>query len=128
MGNRWRTYMTTPCRWIVVSYSFVDHDADVLLALAPTALLVIDSPSQVKNPTAVRTVATSRLLTAAGSSLMLLNTPGHYKADEWEFLVDLALKPRDAAEREEIKRMAQEARDHARRTIWPYMGAITKND
>jgi hypothetical protein len=90
--------------------------------------LVIDSPSQVKNPTAVRTVATSRLLTAAGSSLMLLNTPGHYKADEWEFLVDLALKPRDAAEREEIKRMAQEARDHARRTIWPYMGAITKND
>jgi hypothetical protein len=19
MGNRWRTYMTTPCRWIVVS-------------------------------------------------------------------------------------------------------------
>jgi hypothetical protein len=90
-GGRWRTYATTPAKWIIVSYSFLDHDVEALTPLMTTSLLVIDSATQVKNPGAARTIAARRLSGVAARRLMVLSACNRYRPDQWSHLFRLGL-------------------------------------
>jgi hypothetical protein len=123
-GSRWRTYATTPAKWIIVSYSFLDHDVEALTPLMTTSLLVIDSATQVKNPEAARTIATKRLSDVAARRLMVLSACNRYRPDQWSHLFRLGLDPLGTARR---------AAETASGATWRYppeysMLAVTRND
>lgn len=96
-GERWRSYHTTPARWIVVPDSMLISDADVLSALMPSSMLIIDSAAQVKNPAAARAAATRQLNENAAMSLTVLPPGGHYKKAHWEYLTTQAVDPHGAS-------------------------------
>jgi hypothetical protein len=123
-GARWRTYATTPAKWIIVCYSFLDHDVEALTPLMATSLLIIDSATQVKNPEAARTIATKRLSEAAARRLTVLSTCNRYKPDQWSHLFRLGLDPLGTARRET---------ETASAATWRYrpeysMLSVTRND
>jgi hypothetical protein len=99
-GSRWRTYATTTAKWIIVCYSFLDHDVEALTPLMATSLLIIDSATQVKNPEAARTIAAKRLSDVAARRIMVLSACNRYKPDQWSHLFRLGLDPLGTARRE----------------------------
>lgn len=123
-GSRWRTYATTPAKWIVVSYSFLGHDVEALTPLMASSLLIIDAATQVKNPAAARTVAAKRLSDVALRRLIVLSTCNRYKPDQWSHLFRLGLDPLGTARGET---------ETASGNTWRYrpeysMLAVTRND
>lgn len=92
-GERWRTYATNPSRWMVVPYSVVATDVEVMLPLMATSMIIIDQAHNVKNPAAARSGATLRLNEAAARRLMLLGPAWQNGYDEWDFLISAALDP-----------------------------------
>jgi hypothetical protein len=90
LGQRWRSY-AGPERWVVIPYSCVDKDRDVLRATMGNTMLIIDSAVAVKNPTSDRARATRHLVDAATRRLMALSPSDVHYADEWNTLISLAL-------------------------------------
>lgn len=93
VGDRWRTYAATPARWLVVPYSLLATDADVLEAIMPSSLLLFDALPQVRNPEAQRTIAAHRLARVAANRLTMLQTPQSHSFAQWRHILTTALDP-----------------------------------
>jgi hypothetical protein len=92
-GERWSTYATNPARWMVVPYSVLATDVEVILALMASSLVIICQAHNIKNPAAARSAAALRLAEAAARRLMLLGPGCAGSFDEWRFLIATALAP-----------------------------------
>jgi superfamily II DNA or RNA helicase len=92
-GERWRTYANDPSRWLVVPYSVLSTDVEVMLPLMASSLVIICQAHNIKNPRAARSAAALRLNEAANRRLMLLGPGCAGSFEEWSFLVATALAP-----------------------------------
>lgn len=91
LGPRWRSY-AGPERWVVVPYSCVYKDQNVLRATMGNTMLIIDSPSAIKNAWSNRSMATNRLISASSRCLTMMSPSEGQGPGECGTLFSMALK------------------------------------
>jgi superfamily II DNA or RNA helicase len=94
LGQRDHVYMTSRANWVIVPYSLLVNDVEILTHLATSSYLVIDSVSQVANPQSKRAVATKALARVAPRRLGLMPPSNRWDFPQWEELLTLVLGPR----------------------------------
>ena len=124
VGQRWRTYATTPAQWLIVSLGVLSSDVDALLPLMPTSLLVIAPSVGLIERNLKRSQAATLLSRAAAQRLVALSPAFNYGADDWEHLMSLAFGPDTAA----YRRVTRDTLARIRHCGNNYLLTITQQD